>query len=99
MGYGFFEHQKALVLTALAGVILGVVLLIVYHMVSGSARCPLCASPVLLSQRCQRNRNARRLLGSYRFRVARDIALSGTFRCPYCGEETLCVPKDRVRPS
>jgi DNA-directed RNA polymerase subunit RPC12/RpoP len=97
IGYAFLEHQKTLLLPALAGVILGLLLLVIYRMVSGGARCPLCMSPVLLSQRCQRNKNAKRLLGSYRFRVAKDIALKGAFRCPYCGEQTLCVARDRIR--
>ena len=42
---------------------------------------------------------AKPLLGSYRFRVARDIALVGAFRCPYCGEDTLCMPRKRPRHS
>jgi predicted RNA-binding Zn-ribbon protein involved in translation (DUF1610 family) len=97
--YAFLEHQKPLLLGAFGVVLFSVFLLLIYRLVSSSARCPLCTVPVLLSKRCQRNRKAQRLFGSYRFKVAKDIALRGSFRCPYCGEETLCQVKDRYGAS
>jgi hypothetical protein len=62
------------------------------------ARCPLCMNPPLVPRRCQKHRNARRLLGSHRLRVAASIVLSGTFTCPYCGERTRLALRDRRRP-
>lgn len=95
--YSIMIDERSLLLPALVGIIFGIVLLIIFRIVSSSARCSLCAGAVLLSTRAQRNRNAKKLFGSYRFRVARDIALTGTYRCPYCGENTLCIAKDRSR--
>ncbi|MDA1005076.1 MAG: hypothetical protein O3A87_01145 [Verrucomicrobia bacterium] len=99
LAYAFLPDNKHMLLPAFGGVLFGLLLLLIYRVTSSSARCPLCAGPVLLSQHCQRNRNAKPLFGSYRFRVARDIALVGTFRCPYCGEDTLCMPRKRPRHS
>ncbi len=56
---------------------------------SASAKCPLCMMPPLGRKGCSRNRNAKRLLGSYRLRVALSILLKGRFRCPYCNEPTV----------
>jgi hypothetical protein len=95
LGFAFYNGQKSILLPALIGVFLALSLLLAYRLVSSSARCPLCATPVLLHNGCQKNKKAEPLMGSYRFRVARDIALLGAFRCPYCGEDSLCMVKER----
>jgi hypothetical protein len=56
--------------------------------VASRTRCPLCMTPALASKSCAKHRTARRLLGSYRLRVALSILTRGYFRCPYCGEPT-----------
>ena len=85
-------NRQLLILT-LALLTFSLVLLIAFRLSASGARCPLCTVQILLSRRCQRNRNAQRTLGSYRARVARDIVLTRTFRCPYCGEPTQCSPR------
>ena len=93
--YAVYEDLPPVGLPTFGAFLLGLVLLIFYRVMASSARCPLCSFPVLLSKKCQRNRNANRFLGSYRARVARDIVLFKSFRCPYCGEPTMCVPRER----
>lgn len=95
LGYSFTQGHKHYLLPSLGGIFGGLLLLLIYRIRSSSARCPLCTGPVLLSQRCSRHRKAGRLFGSYRLRVARDIAFFGAFKCPYCGEDTVCLPRTR----
>ena len=90
-----YFNDRTLVLKAIPALFGSGMLFILAHLLSASARCPLCSNRVLHSSRCQRNRNARPLFGSYRLRVARDIVLFNRFRCPYCGEPTECVPRKR----
>ena len=57
-------------------------------LVASRARCPLCLSQPVAIRKCAVHRNARRLLGSHRLRVALSVILRNCFRCPYCGETT-----------
>ena len=50
--------------------------------------CPLCWTPVLASMACSKHRDARKLMGSHRLRVALAILFKDQFRCPYCNEST-----------
>lgn len=50
--------------------------------------------PPLHPKRCQKNRRARRLLGSYRLRVATGVLLRDRFLCPYCGEATKMAVRE-----
>ena len=50
--------------------------------------CPLCWTPVLASMACSKHRDARKLMGSHRLRVALAILFKDHFRCPYCNEST-----------
>jgi hypothetical protein len=59
------------------------------------ARCPLCMNPVLVLRACQKHRNASTLAGSHRLRVATSALFAGRFTCPYCGERTRLVVRDR----
>jgi len=54
----------------------------------GYTNCPLCWTPVLASMNCVKHRKARKLMGSYRLRVALAILFRNRFRCPYCNEST-----------
>jgi DNA-directed RNA polymerase subunit RPC12/RpoP len=62
---------------------------------SSRARCPLCMIPPLHPKRCQKNRRAKRLLGSYRLQVATSVLFRDHFHCPYCGEATKIALKER----
>lgn len=59
-----------------------------------SARCPLCAVPVMAWMGCSKHRQARRLFGSYRLRVALSILFLGHFRCQFCNEPTTLKAKN-----
>lgn len=95
--YGIWKNERTLVLTSLGTLGSSVVLLALYRLFAVSARCPLCRGPILSGSGAQRNRHARRFLGSYRLRVARSIILTNTFSCPYCNEPTRCRVKPRSR--
>jgi len=66
---------------------------------AGKTRCPLCMTPVLAHKSCSKNRKARRLLGSYRLRVALAICFQGYFKCQYCNEPTSIEVRPRYRPN
>ena len=50
--------------------------------------CPLCCTPVLAPKGCTKHRDAKKLMGSHRLRVALAILFPNRFRCPYCNEST-----------
>lgn len=95
LAYAFWHGDRELVLKSLILIGVSFILFLFYKVFASSAACPLCRCRVLSGSGAQRNRNARRLLGSYRLRVARDLTFKNSFVCPYCSEGTLCVPKDR----
>lgn len=66
--------------------------LLQYHL-ARRVRCPLCLVPPLVPKGCSKSRHARRLLGSYRLRVACGVIFRSRFRCPYCGEHTRVTPR------
>ncbi len=59
-------------------------------------RCPLCMTPVFSPFGSVKHSKARKLLGSYRLRVALSILFRNWFTCPYCNEPTAM--KLRPRP-
>jgi len=68
---------------------------IVQWLSAARLRCPLCLGSPLAHSFCVKNRHARRLLGSYRLRVALSIMMEASFRCPYCGEFTAIRARRR----
>ena len=79
-----------------AGISTGVALvcLLVNFSLGSRLRCPLCMVPPLVNRRCSKHREAARLFGSHRLKVAQSIMFKDSFRCPYCGEPTAM----EVRP-
>lgn len=63
---------------------------LVYRLAAGVCRCPLCQTEPMLSKKCRKHRDAVKLMGSYRLMVASTTLLLNRFRCPYCGESSLC---------
>lgn len=61
---------------------------VLYLCCSSNCRCPLCRSGPLTSHKCVKHRQADRLFGSYRLRVAAGVLFLNRYRCPYCGEST-----------
>lgn len=72
---------------------------IVQWMLAARTRCPLCLTPVLAASGCSKHRSARRLLGSYRLRVATGILFRDSFQCPYCHEPAAMQVRVRGQPS
>ena len=97
IGYGFYSNDPGIALKGLYGVILSVGVFIASKILTHSAYCPLCRGPVLRGSGARRHRTAKRSLFSYRLRVARDVTLTNTFVCPYCGERTHCVVTPRYQ--
>ncbi len=59
------------------------------------ALCPLCMMPVLAKKLCAKHRNARKLLGSHRLRVAVSVLRKGYFTCPFCHEASVMEVRQR----
>ena len=95
--YALYADSPLQASLGLYGMALSLVFFILYRICSWSAFCPLCRGPVLGGSGAQRNRRAKRSLGSHRFRVARNILLTNSFVCPYCNERTLCRTKEHHR--
>jgi len=100
VGLGYFGYavsigQERHILIASGVIAAGVICLIVQWITSARARCPLCLTPSMAKKNCSKNRNAQRLLGSYRLKVASSIILNGHFRCPYCNEPTVLEVRRR----
>lgn len=98
MGMGLLAVLHASVL-AMKGTIfcvcLVVALALLYRLMAGSASCPLCRNQPLVAKGCQKQRKAHQLLGSYRLEVASSVLLHNSFRCPYCGESSRCLVRER----
>jgi hypothetical protein len=95
MAYSFFiGHRTHMILGAC---LLGAAILIIVFqwIVAARARCPLCLTPSLSKKSCSKNRNAKRLLGSYRLRASASIIFHNNFRCPYCNEPTVLEVRQR----
>ena len=61
---------------------------IIVGILSQRTKCPLCMVPTMGNPSCVKHRRARKLFGSYRFRVALSALFAGYFACPYCQEMT-----------
>ena len=95
LGYSIFSEKMDLTFVGLGLLLLGIILALVQWGSAARARCPLCLTPSLTNKACSRHRNAKKLLGSYRLRVASSITFKGNFRCPYCGEPTVMEVRQR----
>jgi hypothetical protein len=61
---------------------------VIVRLLSQRTKCPLCMVPILGNPSCVKHRRARKLFGSYRFRVALSALFAGYVACPYCQEMT-----------
>lgn len=95
LGYTLLLGHPELVHTALGVLAFTVVLAIIQWLLASKCRCPLCIGLPLSRNGTVKHRNARRLFGSYRLRVAISVFLKGYFRCPYCGEPTAMEVRER----
>lgn len=95
MGYGFFTRKHEWFGWGGLAVIVGIGCMLLVFMLSGRLRCPLCMMPVMQNRRCSKHRNAGKLLGSYRLKVAMTVLFKDSFRCPYCGEPTAMEVRQR----
>ena len=86
--YSLIAGERRLSLLAFGLGAASVLVGVVQWVLSVQARCPLCLTPPIAHRRCSRHRSAKRLFGSYRFRVACAVIFQKHFRCPYCGEWT-----------
>lgn len=88
-GYALLDFEIRLAVAGLCAFVLSGVITLVQWVVATQARCPLCMIQPLAVRKCARNRNAKRLFGSCRLRVAFSIILLNRFLCPYCGEPAV----------
>ncbi len=95
----FFANDQHLMVFGSILVAVSFALIIAQWIVASQAGCPLCRTPVLAPMGCVKHRKARRLLGSYKLRVAFAIIFRERFRCPYCNETTEMEARDMIRSS
>lgn len=92
----FYSNDQHMMVFGSILVALSFVLIIAQWTVASHAGCPLCRTPVLAPMGCVKHRKARRLLGSYKLRVALSIMFKETFRCPYCNEPTAMEVREKL---
>lgn len=95
LGWSVFIAHNTHIITASSIIGGGVVCVIIQWISAARARCPLCLTPSMARKNCSKNRAAKRLLGSYRMKVATSIILHNHFRCPYCNEPTALEVRQR----
>lgn len=95
--YTILLDHRELVIAALGVIGLTVVVAIIQWLTSSRCRCPLCIGLPLSRTATVKNRNAQRLFGSHRLRVAHSVFFKGYFRCPYCNEPTAMEARERGR--
>lgn len=95
--YGLVMRELYWVLIAAFCLAGGLLLLLLSFILSARLRCPLCMVPPLVRRGCSKHRDAERLFGSHRFKVATSIIFTNKFRCPYCGERTAMQVRNRQR--
>lgn len=95
MVWGLISDDNPVMRVGLGLLIAAMVLVMMQWWYAAATRCPLCHAPVMASNGCSRNRKARKFLGSYRLQVALAVLFSGRFRCPYCGEPSILLTRNR----
>ncbi len=98
IAYGIYKGEVKGFFFACMAIAACVFLGILNYIVSIRAKCPLCMSPPLLTRRCIKHNNAKKLFGSYKLRTACAIAFTGKFRCQYCGELTVMKARQKRKP-
>lgn len=88
LAYSIMTDDRGLTRIGIVLLVLAVLLGILQWLIAARTRCPLCMTPVLATKGCSKHRNARRLVGSYRLRVAVAVLIKNGFRCPYCNESS-----------
>lgn len=92
-------NERHMMIYGLIAGLTGVFLIVAQWIAASHAGCPLCRTPVLAPMGCVKHRKARRLLGSYKLRVALAIMFTERFRCPYCNESTTMDVREKLRGS
>lgn len=92
----FFANDQHLMVFGSILVATSFVLIIAQWIVALHAGCPLCMTPVLAPMGCAKHCKAKRLLGSYKLRVALSIMFKERFRCQYCNELTAMEVRQKL---
>jgi hypothetical protein len=94
-----FANDRHMMIFGTILVAVSVALIIAQWIAASHVGCPLCRTPVLAPMGCMKHRKARRLLGSYKLRVALAIMFKERFRCQYCNGHTEMEVRERLRQS
>lgn len=89
------DHDLTNIALLLGALVISITIL--QRLLAAKARCPLCMTEVLSVKGCAKHRGARKILGSYRLRVALGILFKDSFLCPFCHEPTAMEVRDRHR--
>jgi len=90
------RNDQPQILLAMGMVGVTVVMGVLQWVLASRTRCPLCMTPVLATKGCAKHRNARKILGSHRLRVALGVLFRGSFTCPYCHEPSVMEVRRRA---
>jgi hypothetical protein len=95
----FFANDHQMMILGSILVPVSILLIFAQWIAASHVGCPLCRTPILAPIECVKHRKARRLLGSYKLRVALAVMFKDRFRCPYCNERTAIEVKERLSGS
>lgn len=95
----FFANDQQMMVVGSILVPISIILIFAQWIAASHVGCPLCRTPILAPIECVKHRKARRLLGSYKLRVALAIMFKERFRCPYCNERTAMEASERLSGS
>lgn len=80
-------HQEPFPLYIAGGCLALLLLLQMIHSMENSKIvCPNCRSQLLVSRRCSKHKEAKKLFGSYTLRLAIHVIFSNSFRCHFCNQ-------------
>lgn len=91
--YAFNERTSEGMIALGIGVGVCLFLWILNWFMAERSTCQLCQANLMRSLACTTHPEAKRALGSFRFRVSCSVLATRTFKCPYCGEDfNLRIP-------
>lgn len=86
VGYSTYQYNETWLYASLGLLAFWLISLVVFYIKGSELRCSLCMTPMWSGRKCQKHRNAKAVLGSYRLAVALSVLFKGHYCCPYCGE-------------
>lgn len=89
--------QRNLPLLIVAGICAGLfaACFCIYLLEGQRTRCAVCSTPLFGLNKNLKHKHAKRLFGSYKLRISRDVLLFNRYQCPNCNERVTCSESER----